>query len=246
MISELSKVRIAKTQKAFSVSFQKWTVFQEIFYVKKVPNDPRFTLDDYMTIGFRHIMKKYWFMDETGSTYYDCESLGRTRGKGVALGEAKYILNVLDGNIDTVLHLNKNELLSSISSLIQEKTNILVIINPSLITSFLDSEDFKIIGQDYIWGYFNDVPIYWSPQVDKNSVYILEKEVGSIQIKDGPSLEITEVNPSEYEKILAANDELTLDELIEMIRVSAKEIIRFDLIKPESSRIQKIIIDQTI
>ena len=93
MISELSKDRIAKTKKAFNVSFYKWAIFQEIFNMKKRPNDPRLTFDDYMTIGFRYIMKKDWFMDETGSTYYDCESLGTTRGKGVALGEAKYILN---------------------------------------------------------------------------------------------------------------------------------------------------------
>lgn len=245
MSYELSEKQIQETIKSFNESFKKWSVFRYVFKVVIMKDELHKIKDDYVTIGFNHVMGKKWFSDLTGDTYYDHESLGMTRGKGVALGETRYILNQINEIVEKMeisIHVPKPDITQSLLRTIRSNKNIdlVILVHPSLITSIMDDDNFKIINRVGILGYFLDVPVIWSPEVQKESVYVLNRNVGLINVKQDSSLEILDLDVSEYGQILKDIDTLTMEELPSMVRVIAKETIKFTLRSDQPLIMRKI------
>ena len=188
MSYELSEKQIQEAGNSFTENFDKWAVFRKIFNVIKIEDTRIRKTDDFVTIGFNHIVKRDWFTNHTGSTYYDHTTLGMTRGKGVALGESRYILkqiNDIVSKLEVSTHVQKDDIINSIFSRIQNiKNNIAILANPTIISSLLNEDQFKLSGEVNIWGYYHNVPVMWSPVVEKDSIYIINRNAGSIIIEE--------------------------------------------------------------
>jgi len=242
----LSEKQIQEAGNSFNENFDKWAVFRLIFNVKNIVDTRISKTDDFVTIGFNHIIERDWFSDYTGTKYYDHTTLGMTRGKGVASGESRYILDQINevvSNLEISIYVQKDDLLSSIFKRIQnkQKNSLAILANPTIISIFLNEEQFKLTGEVNIWGYYHDVPVMWSPEVEKNSVYIINRNAGVIILKEYRCFKVSELVISEYDKILSDIDTLTLADLPLRVRVTAKETIKFHLIHSIPVINQKIV-----
>jgi len=244
--SELSEKQIQEAGNSFNENFDKWAVFRKIFNVKKIGGTRIRKTDDFVTIGFNHIVERDWFTNYTGTTYYDHTTLGMTRGKGVALGESRYILNQINdvvSKLEVSIHVQKEDIINSIFRRIQnnQKSSLAILANPTIISLLLNEEQFKLTGEVNIWGYYHDVPVMWSPEVEKCSVYIINRNAGLIIVKEDRFFKVSELDISEYDKILSDIDTLTLADLPLSVRVTAKETIKFSLRPNLPLIIQKIV-----
>ncbi len=243
---ELSKKQIEEARNSFNENFNKWAVFRKIFNVKKIGETRIKKTDDFVTIGFNHIVERDWFSNYTGTTYYDHTTLGMTRGKGVALGESRYILNQINdvvSKLEVSIQVQKDDISHSIYRRIQnnnQKNSLAILANPTIISSLLNEEQFKLTGEVNIWGYYHDVPVMWSPEVEKKSVYIINRNAGLIIVKEDRFFKVSELDISEYDKILSDIDTLTLADLLISVRVTAKETIKFSMSPNLPLIIQKI------
>ena len=114
---ELSEKQIQEARHSFNENFDKWAVFRNIFEVIRIGDTKINETEDFVTIGFNHIIKRDWFINNTGSTYYDHVTLGMTRGKGVALGESRYILNQINNivsKLEVYLRVHSEDMIKSI------------------------------------------------------------------------------------------------------------------------------------
>jgi len=243
---DLSQKQIQEARNSFNENFDKWAVFRNIFKVIRIEDKKNNETEDFVTIGFNHIMKRDWFSNYTGSTYYDHVSLGMTRGKSVALGESRYILNLINNvvsKLEISLQVQREDIIKSICRKIQneQKSRLAILANPTIISLFLNEEQFKLTSEVSIWGYYYDVPVMWSPEVEKGSVYIINRNAGQIVIKEDRMFKVSELDVSEYNQILSEIDSLTLADLPLSVRVTAKETIKFSLDPNQPLIVHKIV-----
>lgn len=242
---ELSEKQIQEARNSFNENFDKWAVFRNIFDVVKIGATRIRKTDDFVTIGFNHIVERDWFTNYTGTTYYDHTTLGMTLGKDVALGESRYILNQINDVVSTwevSIHVQKDDIINSIYRRIQNnpKSSLAILANPTIISSLLNEEQFKLTGGVNIWGYYYDVPVMWSPEVEKSSVYIINRNAGLLIVKEDRFFKVSELDISDYYKILSDIDTLTRADLPLRVRVTAKETIKFSIEPKLPLIIQKI------
>jgi len=244
----MSELQIQEARHSFTEHFDKWAVFRNIFNVKNIEDTRIRKMDDFVTIGFNHILKRDWFAYHTGTTYYDHITLGMTRGKGVALGESRYILNQINdivSKMEVSIHVQKEDILESIFRRIQlyQKSCLAILASPTIVSLMLNEEQFKLTGEVNKWGYYHDVPVMWSPEVEKDSIYIINRNAGLIIVKEDRFFKVSELDVSEYDKILSDIDTLTRAVLSSSVRITAKETIKFSTMPKQPLILQKIVIN---
>jgi len=78
-----------------------------------------------------------------------------------------------------------------------------------------------------MWGLFNDRPLYWNPEISKNIVYLVDRNIGKLFIKEDIIMEVQEIHHSEYEQVMKDVSSLNETDLPNMIRVKAYDLIYF-------------------
>lgn len=232
MRNELRSEKITESIQEFETEFHKWDVMRNVFKTIHLPNFKISNLDeDFVKIGYSHIIPRNFFTDPTGKVYYDNKGIGSHYGKGLAFGEIKYILNVLENKIDEEDEKirEKSDVTSCISAMFNTYPDVDfgVLANPTIISDFINLENFKLTYEGTIWGYYANRPLYWTPEVPKNIVYIIDRNLGKLFIKEDIKMEVQEIHLSEYEKVLNDVKSLSITDLPNMIRVKANELIYF-------------------
>lgn len=232
MISELKKEKIAETKVEFFTEFERWDVMRNIFETLCPPRFPRGVhKNDFIRIGYNHIILRNFFTDVTDTTYYDNARLGSNYGKGIALGETKYVLNIIENKIDEddYKQCEKSRITSLIAALFNTYPSVRfgILANPTIISDFMNEEEFRMRHKDTMWGLFNDRPLYWNPEISKNLVYLVDRDLGILYVKQNITMEVQEIHSSEYDSILKDIDTLSIADLPNMVRIKAYELIYF-------------------
>ena len=232
MRNELSSDKIAESTRELNSEFQKWDVMRNLF---ETIYSPRFTIPilekDFVRVGYSHIIHRNFFADVSGTTYYDNKRLGANYGKGIAFGETKYVLNVLENKIDKEdeKQCEKSDVTSKIAALFNSYPDVRfgILANPTIIRDFMNEEEFRMKYSDTLWGLFNDRPLYWNPEISKNIVYLVDRDLGTLYVKENITMEVHEIHPSEYDGVLKDIDTLSITDLPNMVRIKAYELIYF-------------------
>ena len=58
-------------------------------------------------------------------------------------------------------------------------------------------------------------------------MYLVDRDLGTLYVKENITLEVQEIHPSEYNSVLKDIDTLTMADLPNMVRVKAYELIYF-------------------
>ena len=232
MRNELSRVKIAESTVEMNYEFEKWDVMRNLFETKYFPHFPIQIVDrDFVRIGYNHIILRDFFTDVKGATYYDNKGIGANYGKGIASGETKYILNILENKIDEedYKQCEKSDVTSLIAALFYTYPDVRfgILANPTIISDFMNEEEILRKYTDTMWGLFNDRPLYWNPEISKNWVYLVDRDLGRLYVKQNITMEVQEIHSSEYDSILKDIDTLSIADLPNMVRVKANELIYF-------------------
>jgi len=232
MSNALSREKITESIREFETEFDKWDVMRNVFKTVKYVNFKIQNIEDFVRVGYSQIIPRNFFIDFTGDTYYDNKGIGSNYGKGIASGETKYILNILENKIDKEdeKQCDKKNLTSYISTIFYTYPDVYfgILANPTIITEVINKNQFKITPKrTHIWGYINDRPLFWSPEIPRNVVYLIDRNIGTFIIKQDITMEIQEILSSEYEQVLKDIPSLKSKDLENMVRVKAYEIIYF-------------------
>lgn len=235
MRDKLLDKRVFEVSTEFNNVFRKWATAREIFDVVSVGDlqkDEEVQNDDFAKIGLNLIIKRNFFTEQKGITFYDHKGIGSSYGKGIALGEMRYIFKIMVDCKD-VIGFNKND----ITNLIQfvngntDTEGLVILINPANFSTFLGNNEFTshASANKSLWGFIKDVPVYWTPTITKDKIYIFNKNMGKIIVKTDAHIDISEISPSEYDSIIENIPTMTKDELRNYVRVKANEVIQFSL-----------------
>lgn len=232
MNNSLSSNRINESITEFKDEFHKWAFTRLFFNVKHYPqykNQIKIQDDEYVRIGYNQILPRNFFIESRGDTYYDHKGIGSNYGKGLAFGETKYIINILDSNIFEEITRKKDEVTSVLSAKFYTYPDVDfgIISNPTIISDFINYDKFKLDYKGSIWGYYGGKPLFWTPEIPQNEVYLVSRKFGTIYIKEDPNMVVQEIHRSEYSKILEDIETLTIIDLPKMVRVKAYEVIHF-------------------
>lgn len=250
MKNNLRADKIRESITEFNLEFQKWDVMRHLFKTYTLPHFEVSELEkDFVRIGYSHIIPRNFFTDIQGETYYDNEGIGSNYGKGIAFGETKYILNILENKIDKedYRQSEKTTITSLISALFNTypDTRFAILANPIIVSSFMDRKQFGMIPSDSMWGLFNDRPLYWNPEIQTNIVYLVDRDLGKLYVKEDVKMEVQEVLPSEYDGILKDVNTLSITDLPNMIRIKASELIYFKVRDSNRNGVIKITMPET-
>ena len=226
MIYPLSTQKILESKCEFKTEFHKWNVMRNVFETISFPPFRISNIEeDFVRVGFSHIIPRNFFTDYQGDVYYDNKGIGSNYGKGIAFGETKYILKIMEKKIleEDNKQFEKSDITSLIATLFTKypETRFAILANPTIISSFMDEEQFRMKYSDSMWGLFNDRPLYWNPEISRNVVYLVDRDIGTLYIKKDITLEVQEILRSEYEGILKDIDTLSITDLPNMVRVKA-------------------------
>ena len=153
MRNELSRVKITESKTELYYEFEKWDVMRNLFETKYLPHFPIKIVDeDFVRIGYNHILLRNFFTDAKGATYYDHKGIGSNYGKGIASGETKYILNILEDKIDEedYKQCEKSGVTSLIASLFDTYPSVRfgILANPTIIMDFMNEDEFRMKYRD--------------------------------------------------------------------------------------------------
>lgn len=232
MVRELLAKKIDEVKIDFISSFETWAVTRKIFdvshnnkFISKVNEN------EFVRIGLSHIIEREWFTKPTGTIYYDHKTMGGNYGKSIAFGETKYILSELNGHKQNMFYIETHEVIKTINEIIDKKphNDLVILTNPVSITQLIGHDNYKIIMKAPLWGYYSDtmIPIYFTPEIQHGVIYIFNKNVGSILIKEDANITVSEIKISEHEKIKADISELKEKNLLEYVRVRPFELIKY-------------------
>lgn len=231
MVEKLLYEIIKSVKEDFYKEFIQWAVTRLIFDTRKYPiyTDEENADTEYVRIGYSHLIEKNFFTEQKGPTYYDYKGLGSYYGKGVAFGEIRYILTNYLEKSKNVIEINKSEIFCTLSQIINIKSNYrkVILTHPSNISEFTDKPKFILENKGALWGHYKGIPLYWTTELAKNKFFIFSKDLGKIIVKSDANMEISEIDKSDYGKIIRNNPHLTKDELINYVRVVSGEVIKF-------------------
>ena len=213
-------------------SFETWAVTRKIFDVSNYNKlISKINENEFIRIGLSHIIERDWFTVSKGSTYYDHKTMGGHYGKSVAFGETKYILSELNGYKQNIFYTETHEVLKTINEIIEKKphSDLVILTNPGSITQLIGHDNYQMIMKAPVWGYYSDtiIPIYFTPEIQHGIIYIFNKNIGSILIKEDVNITVSEIKISEHEKIKADNPELKDKNLLEYVRVRPFQLIKY-------------------
>ena len=98
MRDSLSDKKISEVSTKFNSVFRKWATAREIFdvvFVEDLQSDEDVQNDDFAKIGINQILIRNFFTESKGDTFYDHTGIGLGYGKNIALGEMRYIFNIM-------------------------------------------------------------------------------------------------------------------------------------------------------
>jgi len=244
MVEQLLKDRILAVKKEFDKEFRLWAVTRQIFEIShySIYEERSIIDEDYVKIGYSHIIERYFFTKQKGTKYYDHIGLGSYYGKGLAFGEIKYIMNNLIKREREVIYIEEIEIYNKLNDLIKnfKMADLVILTNPVNISKFVDMDNFILKNEGTLWGYYRDIPLYWTSELPKNEYYLFNKNIGILNILKDADIKITEINKSEYESIIRDIPKLTKEELKNQIRVNANEVIKFILTEKKDNIIKII------
>lgn len=232
MSNKLLRSKVCESITEFSSEFKKWGVMRSIFETinwdsLSIPKLEK----DFIKIGYSHIIPRNFFTKFTGTTYYDNKGIGSNYGKGLAFGETKYILNILEKKIDKKDYHRRTK--SRVSDLMSALFNsypdvrFAILANPGIISYLMNEKEFSRKYSDTRFGTFNDRPLFWNPEISKSVVYLVDRDLGTLYVKKDVTMEVQEIKSSEYETILKNVDDLSRLDLPNMVRVKSYELIFF-------------------
>jgi len=231
MVEKLLYDKIQSVKKDFNEEFKQWAVTRLIFDTRKYPiyTDEENADTEFVRIGYSHLIERNFFTEQKGPTYYDYRGLGSYYGKGVAFGEIRYILNNYLEKIKNVIKIDKSELFGTLSQIINVQGNyrMVILIHPSNISEFTNNPNFIFEKKGALWGYYKDIPVYWTTELANNQLYIFRNDIGKIIVKSNANIEVSEIDKSDYGNIIRNNPHLTKNELINYVRVASGEEIKF-------------------
>lgn len=232
MKNRLREDKIRESITEFNIEFQKWDVMRHLFKTYTLPHFDVLDLEkDFVRIGYSHIIPRNFFTDVQGEIYYDNKGIGSNYGKGIAFGETRYILNILENKIDEkdYKQREKTTVTSLISALFNTypETRFAILANPIIVSNFMYRKGFRMLHSDSRWGLFNDRPLYWNPEIQTNIVYLVDRDLGKLYVKEDIKMEVQEILPSEYDGVLKDVNTLSITDLPNMVRIKASELIYF-------------------
>lgn len=232
MSFELNIDKINESIKEFKTAFHKWDIMRDLFETVKYSNYLISLFEeDFVTIGHSSLIPRNFFSNFEGTTYYDYAGIGSNYGKSIAFGETKYILNIIENKIDEddKKQCEKTRITSLIAVLFNTYPDVRfgILANPTIISEFMTEKEFELRYSDTIWGLFNERPLYWNPEISKNIVYLVDRDLGKLYVKEDISMEVQEIKPSEYEKVLKDVPSFTISDLEKVIRIKTSEQIYF-------------------
>lgn len=233
MRDRLSGKRISEVSTEFNNVFRRWATAREIFDVVYVDpqSDEDVQNDDLAKIGINQILNRNFFTEQKGDTFYDHTGIGLGYGKSIALGEMRYVFNIMVECID-VIELNKKEMTNYLYKFINGNSdidNLVILMSPVNMTTFWGDNRFTVVNRKSLWGFINDIPMYWTPVIPRDMFYIFKKNMGKIIVKTDAYIDISEISESDYDSIIENIPTMTKDKLKNYVRVKGNEVIKFGL-----------------
>jgi hypothetical protein len=233
MNNVLLNERVRQIKEEFSNTFYKWAVMRDIFRSSShlLHDEEDYKDDKFIKIGYNNIILRGFFIENKGDTYYDHIGLGLNYGKGLALGEARYIINNFIDSDDSFLEVTKKDIFEHLSEVIKkiDIVNNVILTHPINIPNFVGESNFILENVDFLWGHYCGVPLYWTTEMSQNKYYLINKNIGKIVIKNDINLDISEIDASEYENIIENNPNMIYKHLEDYVRVKANEVMLFDI-----------------
>ncbi len=241
----LSYIRITEIRDEFKKEFYKWAVTREIFDVTHytmIFHDLSISDEEFVKIGYSQIIPRAFFIDSKGITYYDHIGIGSNYGKGLAFGEINYILTNFIKKYSEETKIDEPDIIKILNGIdkLTYSGDLIILTSPANISIYEDNINFKYHNIGSLWGYYNDIPIYWSPAISRNEYYIFNRSIGKIVIKTDINIDVSDIEKSEYDSIIEDIPQLTKEELKNKVRIKANEVIKFKLDEEEKPNVIRL------
>lgn len=245
----LSSVRIEEIKDEFKKEYYKWAVTREIIDVthySKVSPYVSVVDEEFIRIGYSHIIPRAFFIESIGNTYYDHKGIGSNYGKGLAFGEINYVLNNFIKKYSEETKIDKSVIINILNGIdkLYYGGDLVILTSPVNISTYMGIDNFKFQNIGSLWGYYNDMPLYWSPVISKNEYYIFNRNIGKIIIKIDINIDVSDIDESEYDSIIKNIPKFTKKDLKNHIRVKVNEVIKFKFKKENTPIIMRLKYDE--
>ena len=246
---ELSRDRVNYIIKELITRFNETAIGRRI--VKPVSlerDDKRCEEKGFISIGFNHILDRIWFVDGVidGSSY-GYQGIGGDFAEGISEAEASYITrNILEKCSSSILTFENTIRPSDILRAIESLNNLDIGAN-MVLTNVREhvklwhypnlTANGRLCVPKAFSGYRYDIPIEFFRGLPEGTSLILNAEkLGDLLIKQSlvDTASISDIDPSEYEKLLQEIPSIKVEELPEKVRFLAYETVKINIVDPNA------------
>jgi hypothetical protein len=246
----LSQARVNSVVKEIIEGIDKDLLLPKI--LPRTSNPALFTERDFITIGYNSIIDRIWFVDYgSGSNFYDFRGIGTDFAEGIIEGETNYLSQFVintSKNVSTFSDMIKPiDIVDSLRRLNPVESNAVTIL-----TNIRDHVKLWHYPELQLKGKLtvprtlshldDDIEINFLRSLPEGVSIIIDSEhFGNVNIKKNirDTVGISDIDNSEYDKILQDIPELKGKDLAEKVRVRAFETIKIDVSNPDAAVILK-------